>query len=492
MSGRTKGRIGHLAGIGVLTLLLLWPALWSGAPTAFVDSANYYEGGGEAVGFFLDRTGLDDLFGAGPVAGAPAETASAGAGGGGAQATGAANNVRSVPYSVFLNVATRAAGPMAAVLPMALVTAWLIWLMMAPLRPLQRLAAGAVTALATTLPFYAAQIMPDIQAAWLIAIPLVVMRREGILGCPLAGALCLAATAAILVHYSHIPLAAASGTALGLWFLWRRRYALAALAQLPLVLALAVNLAISVVMAGAGGGGGPADAPRPAGAGDRGSEAPPRLSLAPGRLPVLLARLFEDGVAIRYLSETCPGNGFTICEVYDRFPETSRAVLWGKDNVRTRATPAQMRRISAEEMALAWQVLRYDPWAQGWASAGNTVEQILQIGFSEMRFAEYRILGPDEIRIDLQRPPRGLFPALETVQALSVLSAALALLALVWRVPEARAPVALLAVGLLANAFVCGALSAPAGRYQGRVIWLVVAMALALAPLWPRRPPGRT
>ena len=36
--------------------------------------------------------------------------------------------------------------------------------------------------------------------------------------------------------------------------------------------------------------------------------------------------------------------------------------------------------------------------------------------------------------------------------------------------------------GNLANAFVCGALSAPAGRYQGRIVWLVVTLALVFMP----------
>ena len=476
MHGKTDDRIGHLAGIALLTLVLLWPALWFGAPPTFFDTENYYNGGGEAVEFFLDRTGLNALFDPKP----SGESLAGSSPGQGAREAGAPpNSVRSVPYSVFLNIAFRAIGPMGAVVPMALVTAWLIWLMMAPVRPTLRFAAGLVTAVFTTMPFYAAQTMPDIQAAWLIAIPIIVMQRGGVLGRPLAAGLFLAATAAILVHYSHIPLAAATGVVLGLWFLRSRRYGAAIVAQLPLVIAVALNLAISVVIAQSGGGGpapseGAAPAAKPASS----------LSIAPGRLPILLGRLLEDGVAIRYLSETCPENGFTICRVYDQFPETSRAVLWGPNHIRRAATPDQMQRISAEESSLAWHVLLYDPWAQIRASTGNTIDQVFRVGFSEMRLADYEILGPAEIDLNMTNPPPRLLAALDGIQAAALTLAALALLVFAWRMPAARAPIVLLVLGLLANAFVCGALSAPAGRYQGRVVWVVVATAMAFGLSW--------
>ncbi len=482
MHDTLHGRGGHLAGLAALTILMIWPALWSGAPTVFFDSATYYEGGGEAVEFFLDRSGLGALF----ASGAAGEGAAAGAAASGEPA-GAGNSVRSVPYSVYLNLAIRLGGPIAAVAPMALVTAWLLWLMLAPLRPPARLLAGGIVTLATTAPFYAAQLMPDIQAAWLIAAPLVVMLRGGAVGGRLAAALGATATAAILFHYSHIPLAAATGGVLSLWLLWRGRHRAAALAQVPLLLALALNLAMSLVMAGSGNdAAGPADRPEAAA-----EKTGPAVSIAPGRVPVLLARLLEDGPALHYLSSTCPENGFAICEVYDRLPESSHEALWGPDGIRQQATPAQMRRISAEEMALALRVLAHDPLGQIRASAANTGAQLVRFGLEDLRFARIAILGPDEMEIDPVRAPPGLFATVETVQ-IAVLAAAVLLLLLAGlRVPAARAPICLLAAGLLANAFVCGALSAPAGRYQGRVIWLVAATALALCarnPAWRRAP----
>lgn len=481
MDRTETGWPGHLAGICALTLLLLWPAFWSGAPTAFSDTKTYYNGGGVAVEVFLDRSGLGHML--------EADSTGPDAGEGGIAAEGAerltsehrAANVRSVPYAVFVNLAVRSAGPMAAVVPTAFMTAWLIWLLMNPLQPALRLAGGVVTGLATTVPFYASQIMPDIHAAWLIAIPIILLRRDGRLGWPLGLALFVAAMAAILFHYSHIPLAAAMGAMLGLWFVLGKRFGAALTVQLPLILAVAINIGLSLAMAGSGG------EPRGGEAASR-EPVPPaserqvsQVSMAPGRLPIVLARLLEDGIAVRYLSETCPQNGFTICEVYDRFPGNVGAALWGENSIRARATPEQMRLITAEEMALVRSVMLYDPLGQLGAMARNTLEQLTFFRLHSMNFSEYDIVSPFEMRTSFVEPPQGLFGTLSRILQVAVVLSALLLVGLAWRVRAARWPVALLFTGLLANAFICGALSAPAGRYQGRVVWLTVALAMSFA-----------
>ncbi|ETX12856.1 hypothetical protein OCH239_15640 [Roseivivax halodurans JCM 10272] len=464
----------HLVGIAALTLLLLWPALWWGGPTIYFDSGSYYEAGGEAMNFILDRSGLAELLASGG-----ASAAGPGSGGVAEAPAGVGSGVRSVPYSVYVNLSIRLFGPAGAVVPMALITAWLLWILLAPIRPVPRFGAGSLVVMASTAPFYAAQIMPDIQASWLIAAPLVVMLRGGAPGRALAWALGIAAMAAVLVHYSHIPLAMATGGTLSLWFAMRRRWRAALLVHAPLAAALAINVAISVVIAGVGSTDAP-PASRP-----EAQEDAPTISLAPGRLPVLLARLLEDGPALRFLSETCPENGFAICEVYDRFPESSTAALWGPDSIRNRATPDQMRRISEQEMALALKVLARDPLGQFGASAANTAEQLLRFGLEDLRFAHFRQIGPDEIEIEPVQAPPGMFETVERVQIGALSLAALGLVFFVLYVPGARGPITLLVIGLLANAFVCGALSAPAGRYQGRVIWMAVATALALTGRFP-------
>ena len=53
--------------------------------------------------------------------------------------------------------------------------------------------------------------------------------------------------------------------------------------------------------------------------------------------------------------------------------------------------------------------------------------------------------------------------------------------------PEARTVIAFLVASLVVYAIVCGGLSAPVPRYQGRLIWIVPLLAAVLAGrlAWP-------
>jgi hypothetical protein len=88
---------------------------------------------------------------------------------------------------------------------------------------------------------------------------------------------------------------------------------------------------------------------------------------------------------------------------------------------------------------------------------------------------------------------RGWEAAAVPLQAGLYVLSALAILALLLA-PAVPRRVKLLAVmvglGILVNAFVCGALSQPAARYGGRVIWLLPATAV-LAAGFLRRPEAR-
>ena len=476
------GALGSAAIVLAVLLTLLWPAAWLGRPTSFADSSTYYNGGAFAVARALDVAGIGRSR-AGP--GRPASDEGAAISRAGPADEGdaprVAANVRSVPYSVYAYLTTRLAGPLGPVVPVAAGTAWLIWLMTAGLGHRAALAAGVGTAALTTAPLYASQYMPDILAAWLIMIPIVLVRRLGGRARaprPMRPALLIALAAmalfATLSHYAHIPLAGAMGVGLAV-VLWRRARArgrgwplrrLAAWALLPLAVASAVNLALSALLPGG-------------------------ASVTPARLPLVLARSLADGPAVAYLERNCGQVDYAICEVYDTFPTTVAEFLWADDNVRARATPDQMARISAEELSLVWAVFRFDPLGQTRALVGNVAEQFVRFGLGDMGTGAFRI-GADG-RMTLVPAPhlRAQLRPIEWIERAVVAASALALAVLAWRRPGARVPVGLLVLGLLANAAVCGGLSAPADRYQGRVIWLTVLLAATLA--LERRPaPGRS
>lgn len=50
--------------------------------------------------------------------------------------------------------------------------------------------------------------------------------------------------------------------------------------------------------------------------------------------------------------------------------------------------------------------------------------------------------------------------------------------------PGIRAALGLILVALIVNAAVCGGLSAPADRYQGRIIWVLALFGLILLARW--------
>ncbi|KAF0675879.1 hypothetical protein [Profundibacterium mesophilum] len=464
-------RIGVIA---LLTLALLFPALRSGAPFAFGDTRSYYVGGGVAIAVLGARLGL----GPAQEGAEPGKGRDDGSGGDDTDGDGdtaspepdakSVANVRSVPFAVYVNAAMRAGGVFAPVILAALGTAWLIWMVLHPLAPLARLGVGIGMAAVTNAGFFAGQIMPDILAAWLILVPLVVLRRGGAIGIWTGGLLGLFALWAVLSHYSHIPLAATMGVALGLWLAWRRRWIAALAIQVPLLAALALNIGMSGMLPG-------------------------KASVAPARLPILLARSLADGVAVRYLTENCDDVAFTLCELYpDGFPQTVAEALWEPGNIKDRASGAQMAEVADQEVALVWEVFLYDPPAQLWALLGNAAEQFTRIGLSEVHEVSYEIAGPARLHVDTLPRDVARFERAERIERWAALAAALALLlAAIFR-PRTRAPIAMLVTGLAANALICGGLSAPADRYQGRIIWVAVLLALAFAAEeLRRRPPAR-
>ena len=456
-------RLARLALFAALVAVLLWPVAWNGGPLGFPDTEAYYEQGGAALDYVGERLGLDFA--------TPVETAPAAVAEGGAtvvERTGRMPNIRSVPFAVSTNVAMRALGVLGPVVVLSAITAWLILLAVRHLPPLRASVAALATAGATTLPFYASQIMADVTAGWLILIACLVALRPAMGGWTIVALLTLAFVS-IASHYSHVPLGMALMPALGLLLLVRRRWGLAVAVQLPLVLAMGLNVAVGKLTTGG-------------------------VSLAPARLPILLARTLADGPGVEYLEEACPEAGWTLCEVYDEFPTSVRDTLWGPDSIANRATVEQRRAIAREEVPVVLAVLRARPVEQGAALARNAVAQLGMIGMRDLRRTEITIEGHREVEVELERLPRGAdVLVLERVQWGAVALGLLGLAVALWRGgPGVRPAIALLALGLAANAVVCGGLSAPADRYQGRLIWTLVllGLALALSPRAVREPEG--
>ena len=433
--------------------ILLWPVVWNGDPLGFPDTRGYYEQGGQVVGRITSL-----------IASSPAGEGAGGAAG--ETEDQPVYQIRSVPFATMVNVSMRIAGDVGFVALLSAVTAWLVLLAVRDLPTGRAAAVALVTAGSTTLPFYASQVMADVMAGWLVLIAaLLALRRWGRWT---AAALLVLAFLSIASHYSHLALGLVLMPVLGLVLAAQRRWGLAVAAQAPLALSLALNVTVGVA-AGSG------------------------VSVAPARLPILLARTLADGPGEEYLAENCPQAEWTLCEVYgDERPGRINEILWGPDSIIARSTPQQRRAIAAEEVPLVLAVLRAHPIEQGVALLGNAVEQLGMIGLDDAQRTEMQLVSAREMRISRQPLEEdAAVRVLEPIQWAAVGAGLLAAAtALVSGGPGVRVALGLLALGLLANAGICGGLSAPADRYQGRVIWVLVLMGLALAPRAREGPPA--
>jgi hypothetical protein len=445
----------------VLAVLLCWPMLLVTAPLGYFDSLSYVQTGERAVTLALDLLGLADPAG-GSGAAAPAAAEAAGA-----------RQLRSFAYSAFVHLGaqTPAGLPLVPVLQTAATLVVLFALAGGPPArgPLAAAAALVLVGTTTTLPWFAAYLMPDIlAAALLLYFALLAGRIDAVPG-PWRLALAAFAAFAVVSHYGHLPLAAGlCGVVLALRAAGRRLTpAVAALGIVPILAAAAANLAASAVALN-------------------------ETSVAPKRLPILLARSIDDGPALWYLREACPEAGYTVCRVMPELPDDITEFLWHDTGI-ARATAAEMDAIRAEEATILWRAFLAYPAAQTRAFAGNVLRQLVAVGTGEVLPLE-----PDGAGGLATATARAeAYPALalfDTLTKAGTAAGAIALAAL-WLSGrtgrDERLAVAVCLAGILGNALIFGGLSAPVDRYQSRIVWILPALAALFWLTGPRPPPRR-
>jgi hypothetical protein len=172
----------------------------------------------------------------------------------------------------------------------------------------------AILAFFSSLPFFAAFIMPDVFTSvmilviYLLCFHLLVLSRLEIIYFSLLG--CIAITA----HVSHLP------QAFGLVFVAfvlnvvvrtppRSLLIRAGALSVPLILSAAAILLNNIVIHHS-------------------------FALFPAGQNYLLANMIEHGPARRYLEETCPVAGYKICSIAKSLPATSQELLWDTDAYR--------------------------------------------------------------------------------------------------------------------------------------------------------------
>lgn len=445
-----------------LALVLCWPMLASDGYLFYADT-NQYIRGGQIIWEMAAEMGSDLL-------GGPGGEAAAGAEGELRNARGEPHNMRSFVYSLYTLFAGAALWPAAFGVLQAAATLWLLFALVPPTAlAAPRVLAGGFLLLAglSTLPWFTAYLMPDLLAAAVVIYAALLIRRFDDLTLAQRLATGGIAAFAIAAHYGHGPLAAGLFAAVLAWRLLSGRLTRGAVlaALLPLLFSPLANIGASSVAL---------DQP----------------SVAPLRLPVLLARSLTDGPARWYLQEACPEAPLAFCEAFEgrEVPDNIAAFLWDETGIRS-LTPAQLERIREEEYLILRRAFRAYPVAQTRSLLGNAALQTVRIGTGQI-YAARR--GPDGLLV-AETEGRGsaviaTFDRIVPV-ATGFGAAALLLLALGGRLNREQAEIlGVTVLGLLLNAAIFGGLSAPVDRYESRMAWLLPALAVIfLAEMRGRR-----
>ena len=452
-------------------LLLSWPLLAFGRPSYIQDSAAYYKGGHAAVSYVLAKLDRPEVTVTG------GEPANASAGGSRPPGTDKKeiSGVRSIPYSVAAYLLSAPGATLVLLTILHAIAAGFVIVAtigaFGGLEARRTMVALIVLAGASTVAPVSFLAIPDIFAGLLVGsmVLLTIVPARLSLGIRL---LCAGiATFSVTAHASHIVLAGGM-TILGIGWVAVNRYRHRPLAPwswawiiAPLLLGGLTVVALNRVAFG-------------------------ETSLASKRYPFTLARSVDDGPARWYLEKHCAELRYAICEVYpDGLPAGGALeFLWGENGVVTRATPAQLERIRAEEAEIVLAAAREYTGVELRTHAFNLVRQL--VTFSPYPFEKRLVLdqsGTPQL-VPAPQDGRGIFFVVSFLASIGVALSAIWLVRVFQKERALRPVIALMFLGVLGNALTCVLLSAVSSRYQARVVWLIPLLALTLAPTVSRQP----
>lgn len=485
--------------LGVLAFV--WPALINGQPFFFSDTTSYVRAADLAVQIATrGRVRTAWSYGAAPAGGAaPRGGARQAKSGGVASAHGSDGgggtsvmSGRSPYFGALLYLGYVTSDFWLFVLAQAAVAWWLLGLALRcfGIEGLStRLAIAALLALASPVAFYDSLLLADALAGFGILAFLILATGRDRLRPPettgLTGVMLVSAAS----HLTHIVMLAAMTGVLGLLWLARRpawrEVGRPILIGAGVVVAGLASVSVTSLIVRAA------------------------LGSPPAMAPLMTARFIVDGPGRDFIDAGCGGRDFAACRLPSR-ATNSDVYLWSRDpGVGTFLTADAPTRaaLSREDMPFAGAVLKAHPLRQGGMMAWNTLLQIATFDSTVMnqscfaRFACSGIALPDPVRARLQAslsgrdawPVRGI-GALHYATVIAALAAlALMLPALAARDRDAAHRVmlwlGLLAVAMLVNGFLGGAISAPQPRYQARIVWLVPLLC-GVAALCLRRSAG--
>jgi hypothetical protein len=218
----------------------------------------------------------------------------------------------------------------------------------------------------------------------------------------------------------------------------------------------------------------------------------------------VLARLMQDGIVQRLMSDTCPPKGnmdWRLCAYKDRIPKTAEAWLWGEGSSFRALGGFKSEAQQEEGRRIVWESVKRYPFMHlrkavreslyqfFWFKTGDGVEpQQSVLGSVLKRLIPAQMPAYLEAR---QQRARFHFKTLNLIHMPVAAMSILGLLVLLrhavvrrgWN--EGLLP-AMVLLGLIGNAIICGTFSNPHDRYQSRIVWLP-SLVLLLAVTRDRR-----
>ena len=446
----------------IASLVMLWPALYNGYPLLYPDSMSYLQQGPLVARALFLRQFAPSYGG------------------------------RSLIYSVGILPLHWNITPWPVVICDALVTAYILWLVVRSLLPRRTLAAYFVLVVAlslfTGLGWFVGWIMPDIFGPVLYhGVYLLVFAKETLSRAERVTVV-LIAWWGVAAHLTHLVLAAGLCVLLVALLIVERqrtRRALRAVATVAMIVLLAAGAQVSLHAYLYG-----------------------EPSLSGKRPPFVMARMIADGPGRWYLQRECPRQHVEVCAHVHDLPADVADFLWRSDGIWQSASPAQQERMRHEEMSVVVGTLRAYPREELRVSARHFWEQLHTFGLWGYGPRPWILTMVDTVlpgararylrsRQAQQTLPAEFFTSLQdwTVIGCVIVIACWAVFVRQWWSPRLIGLTVIIGFVVIANAAVTGVLSNVEDRYQARVIWLVPLLAGVFVWTWvdrrhrPRRLP---
>jgi hypothetical protein len=365
------------------------------------------------------------------------------------------------------------------IMAQAVLTAWLVILTLRAHglghRPLVALLVVLVLAVLTSLPWYTAQLMPDVLVPQaVLALYLLAFRRLALRPWEVV-LLCGAIAFAIASHMGTLGLMLGLMSVIVGLRLVGARFARPRLVAPAIAVVVGAALALFSNLAIAG-----------------------RFAFTPGGATIAFVRLVDDGIARRYLDDKCPDSTIMLCAYRDELPTDRDTWIWAEDSPLHKLGGWQNH--EAEALRIITESLTLYPGHHLKSAFANTLEQFIRAKTGDglapwtwhVRATVERYAPNSYARFLAARQQKEQFD-FTWINTVHIPVFAISVAALPFLVGLAgtriRKPTAALALfvflALLVNAAICGVFASPHDRYQSRLAPLAT-FAVTIAALGRR------